>query len=179
VPRRVRPASRPSRRAARSTRTSRPARVRTRTPRRQPAAKPVRALPGPRALVRRHVQALNDRNLDRLLALFAADAVVEFTAGPTLNGRGAIRRAYARYFREWDDVVTLAKVEVDGRLVRATGVAEGQHHVPRMNIPGRIALPLRAYQHRFTAVWEISRGRIQRHRVDYDARDFVRQLLGE
>ncbi|MDQ7859869.1 MAG: nuclear transport factor 2 family protein [Armatimonadota bacterium] len=154
-------------------------RVRARVAWRKTAAKPARTLPSPRVLVRRHVQALNDRNLDRLVELFAADAVVEFTAGPTLAGRGAIRRAYARYFREWDDVVTLAKVEVDGRLVRATGVAEGQHHVPRMNIPGRIALPLRAYRHGFTAVWEIARGRIQRHRVDYDARDFVRQLLGE
>jgi ketosteroid isomerase-like protein len=127
--------------------------------------------------VRRHIQALNLRDLDALLALFSPDAVVEFTAGPILEGRGAIRRAYARYFREWDDTVTVSKVEVDGRLARATGVAAGQPRVPRLNIPGRIALPLRAYRHTFTAVWEIARGRIQRHRVDYDARNLVRQIL--
>jgi ketosteroid isomerase-like protein len=178
VPRRGRSASRvPRGRAARSARASRPTRA-ARPSRGKPAARPARTLPGPRALAQRHIQAINKRNLDALVELFAPDAVVEFTAGPTLEGRGAIRRAYARYFREWDDTVTLAKVEVDGRLVRATGTAAGQHRVPRLNIPGRIVLPLRAYEHTFTAVWEVARGRIRRHRVDYDVRNLVRQMVG-
>jgi hypothetical protein len=157
VPRRGRSASRvPRGRAARSARASRPTRA-ARPSRGKPAARPARTLPGPRALAQRHIQAINKRNLDALVELFAPDAVVEFTAGPTLEGRGAIRRAYARYFREWD---------------------AGQHRVPRLNIPGRIVLPLRAYEHTFTAVWEVARGRIRRHRVDYDVRNLVRQMVG-
>ncbi|MDR7518351.1 MAG: nuclear transport factor 2 family protein [Armatimonadota bacterium] len=129
-------------------------------------------------LVRRQVAALNRRDLDGLMALYADDAVLEFPASPILTGRSAIRKAYERFFRDWEEQVTLEDVEVKGQVVTARGIARGRHRAVQLRIPGQVPVPLRAYRHAFVVSWEIADNRIRRHRVDYDAEGLVRQLLG-
>lgn len=133
--------------------------------------------PDPEGLVRRQVDALNRRDLDGLVAFYAVDAVLEMAAGRPVVGRAAIRRAYERYIQEWDDQVTLARVSVSGTTVTAEGIATGRHRALRLNIPGRIPVPLHPYRHAFRASWEIRGGKIRRHRVEYDPEELVRQLL--
>jgi hypothetical protein len=133
--------------------------------------------PDPEALVRSQVDALNRRDLDGLVAFYAPDAVLEMAVGRPVVGRAAIRRAYERYMQEWDDRVTLARVTVSGATVTAEGIATGRHRALRLNIPGRIPVPLHPYRHAFRAVWEIRGGAILRHRVEYDPEELVRQLL--
>lgn len=128
-------------------------------------------------LVRAQVAALNARNLDRLVALYAEDALLEFPASPTVRGRTAIQAAYARYFRDWEETVTLERVVVSGGRVAAEGATTGQHRAVQLKIPGRIPIPLRAYRHEFSASWEVRGGKIRRHRVSYDSDDLIRQLL--
>jgi hypothetical protein len=131
----------------------------------------------PEVLVRRQVDALNRRDLDGLVAFYAADAVLEMATGGPIVGREAIRRAYERYMQEWNDQVTLMRVRVSGATVSAEGIATGRHRAPRLNIPGRIPVPLHPYRHAFRATWEIRGGQIRRHRVEYDPVELVRQLL--
>lgn len=136
---------------------------------------------GPRArsverLVRAQVAALNARDLDRLIAFYAEDAVLEFP-GSVLRGRTAIRAAYAQYFRDWQEEVVLHRVVVTGQCAVAEGAAAGRHRAAQVRIAGRVAIPLRAYRHGFSASWEVRRGKIRRQRVSYDAGDLVRQLL--
>jgi len=128
-------------------------------------------------LVRTQVAALNARDLDRLVALYAEDAVLEFPGSRTVTGRTAIRAAYAQYFRDWQEDVSLHRVVVSGQRAVAEGAAAGRHRAVQLKIPGRIPIPLRTYQHEFSASWDIRRGKIRRHRVSYDANDLVRQLL--
>lgn len=129
-------------------------------------------------IVRRQVAALNRRDLDGLMTLYAEDAVLEFPASPVVRGRKAIREAFARFFRDWDEEIALERVAADGGMIAAVGTAEGRHRTLHLRIPGRTPLPQRAYRHGFAVFLEIQRGKIRRHRVYYDSRDLVRQLLG-
>ncbi len=138
--------------------------------------------PVPRAaladLLGRQVAALNRQDLDGLMALYAPDAVLEFPASPVVRGREAIRAAFARFFADWEEEITLAQLVFGAQVVAAEGTVQGRHRTLHLRIPGRKALPQRAYAHPFAAFLEIRRGLIRRHRVYYDARDLVRQLLG-
>lgn len=131
------------------------------------------------ALVRRQVDALNRRDLEALVATYAEGAVLEYPASPPVTGRVAIRRAYERFFAHWDETTTLAHVVVSGGVVAAEGVVQGRHRTIHLKIPGRVAVTApRAYRHGFAAFWEIQDGLVVRHRVYYDARELVQQLLG-
>ena len=152
---------------------SRPKRARTRPARARTA--------GPRdpaAIARRLAAALNARDLDGLMALYAEDAVLEFPATPAVSGRSAVRQAFARFFQDWDEEIILERVVAAGQLAAAEGTAQGRHRTLHLRIPGRTPVPRRAYQHGFAVFLEVQRGKIRRHRVYYDARDLVRQLLG-
>ena len=139
------------------------------------AAGPRRGLAG---IVQRQVAALNSRDLDSLMALYAEDAMLEFPASPAVSGRAAIREAFARFFQDWDEEIVLQRVIAAGQTVAAEGTAQGRHRTLHLRIPGRTPLPQRAYRHGFAVFLEIQRGKIRRHRVYYDSRDLVRQLLG-
>jgi ketosteroid isomerase-like protein len=128
-------------------------------------------------LVRAQVAALNARDLDRLVALYAEDAVLEFPASRALKGRAAIRAAYARHFQNWDETVVIDSMAVSGQRVAAQGAATGRHHELQLRISGRIPIPLKPYRHAFSASWDIRGGKIRRHQVTYDAGELVRQIL--
>jgi ketosteroid isomerase-like protein len=123
------------------------------------------------------VAALNTRDLDRLVALYAEDAVLEFPASRPVKGRTAIRAAYTRHFQDWDETVTIDTLVVSGQRVAAQGAATGRHRELQLRISGRIPIPLKPYRHVFAASWEIRAGKIRRHQVSYDARDLVGQIL--
>ena len=129
------------------------------------------------AVVRRQVEALNRRDLETLVALYAEDAVLEFPSSPAVRGREHIRRAFEGFFHEWEEVVTLDALLVDGNRVSAEGTVMGRHRTIHLRLPGRVPAAPRVYRHPFAAFWEVRDGRITRHRVYYDARELVRQLL--
>ncbi|MDR7483505.1 MAG: nuclear transport factor 2 family protein, partial [Armatimonadota bacterium] len=145
-------------------------------------AAPSEAVPAPHAgeaLVRRQVDALNRHDLDALMATYADAAVLEYPASPPVTGKAAIREAYERFFASWDETIALAHVVATGGVVAAEGVVQGRHRTIHLKIPGRVAVASpRAYRHGFAAFWEIQDGLVVRHRVYYDARELVRQLLG-
>lgn len=128
-------------------------------------------------LVGRQVAALNGRDLDALMALYARDAVLEFPASPVVSGREAIRAAFARFFGDWEEEITLHQMVFGAQVVAAEGTVRGRHRALHLRIPGRKALPPRPYEHRFAVFVEVRRGLIRRHRIYNDARDLVRQLL--
>ncbi len=133
---------------------------------------------GPGAVLRRQLDALNRHDLDALMDLYAEDAVLEFPASPAVAGRETIRQAFARFFRDWDERITVTRAVVAGTSVAAEGTAEGRHRTLHLRIPGRTPTPPRDYRHGFAVFLEVRRGKIRRHRVYYDSRDLVRQLLG-
>jgi ketosteroid isomerase-like protein len=63
-------------------------------------------------------------------------------------------------------------------MVAGEGTAAGRHRTLHLRIPARTPVPQRAYRHGFAVFLEVQRGKIRRHRVYYDSRDLVRQLLG-
>lgn len=128
-------------------------------------------------LLGRQVAALNGRDLDGLAALYAPDAMLEFPASPQVRGREAIRAAFARFFTDWDERITLSQMAFGSSMVAAEGTVRGRHRTLHLRIPGRRAVPPRSYEHPFAVFLEVRRGLIRRHRVYYDARDLVRQLL--
>lgn len=142
-----------------------------------PAATPVASAGD--ALIRRQVDALNRHDLDALMATYAEAAVLEYPASPPVHGKAAIRRAYEQFFADWDETVTLGHVVAAGAVVAAEGVVAGRHRTIHLKIPGRVPVtPPRTYRHGFAAFWEIQDGLVVRHRVYYDARELVKQLLG-
>jgi len=132
----------------------------------------------PEQVAQRQVAALNRRDLDALMALYAEDATLEFPASPMVQGQRAIREAFSRFFQDWEEEITLRRVVAAGAVVAAEGIAQGRHRTLHLRIPGRIAGPRRTYSHRFAVFLEVEQGKIRRHRVYYDSRDLVRQLLG-
>lgn len=134
--------------------------------------------PGAAALLRDHLEALNARDLDRLTAFYADDAVLELPASPTVEGRAAIRRAFEVFFEQWDERSRYDRVVVSGATAAVEGVSAGRHRTLHLRIPGRVPTGSREYRHAFAAFFRVRAGKIIRHRVYYDARELVRQLLG-
>lgn len=129
-------------------------------------------------IVAAHLGALNERDLDRLMSFYAEDAVLELPASPRVEGRAAIRRAFEVFFEQWEEQSSYDRVVVSGATAAVEGVTTGRHLTLHLRIPGRIPAGSRRYRHAFAAFLGFRGGKIMRHRVYYDARELVRQLLG-
>jgi len=125
-----------------------------------------------------HLAAVNGRDLDRLMAFYADDAVLEFPASPRLLGKAKIRRAFASFFDNWDETSTYDAVVISGNTAAVEGIVTGRHRTLHLRIPGRIETGSRVYHHGFAMFVEVAGGKIISQRVYFDARDLVRQLLG-
>jgi steroid delta-isomerase-like uncharacterized protein len=134
--------------------------------------------PDLRQILAEHLAALNGRDLERLVAFYADDAVLELPASPKVEGREAIRAAFEVFFEQWEEHSAYDHVLVSGTTAAAEGVTTGRHRTLHLRIPGRIATTARQYRHAFAAFFGFRGGRIVRQRVYYDARDLVHQLLG-
>lgn len=131
-----------------------------------------------RAAVRAHLDALNARDLETLVAFYAETAVLEMPASPPVAGRAAIRGAFQAFFDQWEERSTYDHVVIEGTTAAVEGTATGRHRTLHLRIPGRIPTGSQRYRHPFAAFLEFTGGKIIRHRVYFDARDLVRQLLG-
>ncbi len=130
------------------------------------------------AVIQAHLAAVNARDLDRLLAFYTDDAVLEFPASPRAEGKPSIRRAFQFFFEQWDEHSTYGAVVVAGNTVAIEGTATGKHLTLHLRIPGRVAAGgVRKYRHDFAMFLEFKDGKINRQRVYFDARDLVQQLL--
>jgi steroid delta-isomerase-like uncharacterized protein len=126
-----------------------------------------------------HLKALNLRDLDRLMTFYADDAVLIFPASPPVEGKANIRRAYASFFENWEETSTYGVVIMSGTTVAVEGTVTGRHRTLHLRIPGRIPTSSRPYRHNFAMFVEVEGGKIRRQRVYFDARDLVKQLLGD
>jgi steroid delta-isomerase-like uncharacterized protein len=126
-----------------------------------------------------HLKALNQRDLDRLMTFYADDAVLVFPASPPVEGKANIRRAYASFFENWEETSTYSVVVISGATAAVEGTVTGRHRTLHLRIPGRIPAPSRAYRHNFAMFVDMDGGKIHRQRVYFDARDLVKQLLGD
>jgi len=130
-------------------------------------------------LLTAHLDALNQRDLDRLMTFYADEAVLEFPASPPVEGKPKIRRAFASFFENWEETSTYREVIVSGTTAAVEGTVTGRHRTLHLRIPGRIPAPSRAYRHNFAMFVDVEGGKIHRQRVYFDARDLVKQLLGD
>jgi len=130
-------------------------------------------------LLAAHLEALNGRDLDRLMTFYADDAVLEFPASPRVEGKAQIRRAFAAFFENWEERSVYDTVVVSGATAAVEGTVTGQHRTLHLRIPGRVPAGSRVYRHNFAMFVETAAGLIRRQRVYYDARDLVNQLLGD
>ncbi len=128
--------------------------------------------------VARHLQALNNRDLDGLMAFYAEGAVLELPATPAVEGCEAIRRAFQIFFEQWEERSTYTRVLVSDSEAAVEGLTTGRHRTLHLHISAHIPAGSRRYRHAFAAFLSFRDGRIVRHRVYYDARELVRQLLG-
>lgn len=126
-----------------------------------------------------HLKALNLRDLDRLMTFYADDAVLVFPASPPVEGKANIRRAYASFFENWEETSTYGVVIMSGTTAAVEGTVTGRHRTLHLRIPGRIPTSSRPYRHNFAMFVEVEGGKIHRQRVYFDARDLVKQLLGD
>ncbi len=126
-----------------------------------------------------HLKALNLRDLDRLMTFYADDAVLVFPASPPVEGKANIRRAYASFFENWEETSTYGVVIMSGTTAAVEGTVTGRHRTLHLRIPGRIPTSSRPYRHNFAMFVEVEGGKIRRQRVYFDARDLVKQLLGD
>jgi steroid delta-isomerase-like uncharacterized protein len=131
-----------------------------------------------RAVVRAHLEALNARDLEAVVSFYAETAVLELPASPPVEGRAAIRKAYEAFFGQWEEQSTYIHVVIEGATAAVEGTTTGRHRTLHLRIPGRIPAGSRQYRHPFAAFLEFGHGKIVRHRVYFDARELVRQLLG-
>jgi ketosteroid isomerase-like protein len=131
-----------------------------------------------RAIVRAHLEALNARNLEAVLSFYAEKAVLELPASPPVEGRSAIRKAYEAFFGQWEEQSTYDRVVIEGVTAAVEGMTTGRHRTLHLRIPGRLPAGSRQYRHSFAAFLEFGHGKIIRHRVYFDARELVKQLLG-
>lgn len=113
------------------------------------------------------------------MAFYDDDAVLEFPASPPARGIVRIRQAFQSFFDQWEETSAYHSVAVDGNTVAVEGTATGRHRTLHLRIPGRVSgAGSRQYSHDFAAFYDISRGKIRRQRVYFDARELVKQLLG-
>lgn len=131
------------------------------------------------AVVHAHLDAVNEHDLDQLMSFYADDAVLEFPASPRVEGKSAIRKAFQFFFEQWDERSTYRTVIRGGDTVAIEGTSTGQHRELHLRIARRIPVGgARSYQHDFAMFLTFKEGKIARHRVYFDARDLVHQLLG-
>ncbi len=126
-----------------------------------------------------YLDALNHRDLDRLMTFYADGAILEFPASPRMEGKDKIRRAFASFFENWDETSTYEAVIVSGNAAAVEGTVTGRHRTLHLRIPGRIPADAPTYRHRFAMFVDVAAGAIRRQRVYYDARELVKQLLGQ
>ncbi len=131
-----------------------------------------------RRIVKAHLAALNAHDLDRLVAFYASDAVLEFPASPPARGAERIRRAFGAFFEQWDERSEYRSLIIAGRAAAAEGTSIGRHRTLQLRIPGRVGAAGGGYRHDFAMFLEFRGDKIARHRVYYDARELVKQLLG-
>lgn len=134
--------------------------------------------PDLRRVLKEHLAALNGKHLERLVSFYAEDAVLELPASPRVEGREGVRRAFGVFFDQWDEMSTYHTMTIAGTTAAIEGTATGRHRTLHLRIPGRVPSGSRAYRHDFAAFIEFRGGKIRRHRVYFDARELVRQLLG-
>lgn len=125
-----------------------------------------------------YLEALNRRDLNRLMTFYADEAVLEFPASPRMEGKEKVRRAFASFFENWDETSTYDAVIVSGNAAAVEGTVTGRHRTLHLRIPGRIPAGSPTYRHKFAMFVEVAAGAIRRQRVYYDARELVKQLLG-
>ncbi len=137
------------------------------------------AKPDLESVVRAHLDAANAHDLDQLMSLYAEDAVLEFPASPRVEGKAAIRRAFQAFFEQWDERNTYRAVVRSGETVAVEGTSTGSHRELHLRIARRVPIGgARSYRHDFAMFLTFKDGKIARHRVYFDARDLVHQLLG-
>lgn len=112
------------------------------------------------------------------MSFYTDDALLEFPASPAARGAARIRQAFQSFFDQWEETSTYQVVIVSGQTAAVEGTATGRHRTLHLRIPGRVAAGSRQYRHDFAMFIEFGDGKIRRHRVYYDARDLVKQLLG-
>lgn len=152
--------------------------MRTRKARRQSVVGSPPASAQIKPLLEAHLSALNGRDLERLLSFYADNAVLEFPASPPAHGINRIRQAFQSFFDQWEETSTYRTIVVSGTVAAAEGTATGHHRTLHLRIPGRVGAGSREYRHDFAMFVEFDDGKIRRHRVYFDARDLVKQLLG-
>jgi len=152
--------------------------LRTRKASRQSAVGSRQSTAQIKPLLEAHLDALNGRHLDQLVAFYADDAVLEFPASPPAQGIHRIRQAFESFFDQWEETSAYRTVIVSGTVAAAEGTVKGRHRTLHLRIPGRVAAGSREYRHEFAMFVEFADGKIKRHRVYFDARDLVKQLLG-
>lgn len=126
-----------------------------------------------------HLEALNGGDLDRLMTFYAEDAVLEFPASPRVEGKANIRRAFASFFENWEERSAYDTVVISSTTAAVEGTVTGRHRTLHLRIPGRIPAGSRTYRHGFAMFVETAASLIRRQRVYFDARDLVKQLLGD
>lgn len=131
-----------------------------------------------RRLVQGHLAALNARDVERLVSFYAAGAILEFPASPAARGAERIHRAFSAFFAQWEESSEYRSVVIAGRIAAVEGTSVGRHRTLQLRIPGRVAGGGGQYRHDFAAFFEFRANKIVRHRVYYDARELVKQLLG-
>lgn len=129
-------------------------------------------------MLKRHLDALNARDLEQVMSFYADDAVLELPASPKVEGLEAIRRAFEVFFEQWEEQSAYDRIVVSGSDAAVEGVTTGRHRTLHLRIPGRVPAASRQYRHPFAAFLVFRDSRIVRHRVYYDARELVKQLLG-
>lgn len=131
-----------------------------------------------RRILDEHLDALNRKDLDRLMTFYAEGAVLEFPASPRMEGKDRIRRAFASFFDQWDETSAYRSVVVAGNTAAVEGTVTGRHRTLHLRIPGQVPAGSRQYHHDFAMFVEFESGKIRRQRVYFDARELVQQLLG-
>ena len=152
--------------------------MRTRKASRQSAVGSRQSTAQIKPLLEAHLDALNGRHLDQLVSFYADDAVLEFPASPPAQGIHRIRQAFESFFDQWEETSAYRTVIVSGTVAAAEGTVKGRHRTLHLRISGRVAAGSREYRHDFAMFVEFADGKIKRHRVYFDARDLVKQLLG-
>jgi ketosteroid isomerase-like protein len=83
---------------------------------------------GPIAVVLGFLDAINSGDVDKLCALMSEDHLFVDALGNKVQGREAMRKAWAGYFQLFPDYrVAHEEIFSDGKLVAAFGAAEGTY----------------------------------------------------
>lgn len=131
-----------------------------------------------RKLVETHLKALNAHDVDRLVSCYAPDAVLEFPASPPARGTERIRKGFSAFFAQWDESSEYRSIVIEGHTAAVEGTSVGRHRTLQLKIPGRVAAGGGQYRHDFAAFLKFRKDKIIHHRVYYDARELIKQLLG-